>query len=130
MRITLDVPMCKKLLEVFLNHDKSSCTDSIRESKHPDSAGWVPCTRCWLLQVVHDDYVPEGSQFDLFSSIKMPMPSDTQELLSQYINLINTLGADHPRSERFLRIYKTNKEFADLAITAKQIRQRIENDLG
>lgn len=116
MRIKLTIEMCMKLLEI-LQHEKESCTDSNRLNQYPNHVGWVSCTRCQLLQIVQDDYVPE-LEFDLYPSIKI---LDDKYLIKKYTQLVQDLGVYHPETVSFFNSNKFNEEFLEQA--------RIVNDL-
>ncbi len=125
MRLKLDVDLCKKLLEVFTKHDRTSCTDQDRSNQYANSEGWVSCTRCWLLQIVQDDYVPDDVEFGLYSSVKL-IKKDTATLLGEYAELINTYGVDDPRSKNFVEAHKNDREFLELAKVARNLKRKIE----
>lgn len=119
MRIPLSMELCKKILEI-LPHERSFCTDDNRINQYPNSEGWVDCTRCWLLEAVRNEELPEVT-FDLFASIKLPK-KDTKALIEEYADLINCLGVNHPQSQKFFETYKHDREFLELARIAKQLK--------
>ena len=126
MRLKLDIDLCKKLLAVFTKHDRTSCTDQDRINQYANSAGWVSCTRCWLLQAVDENWIPEGVEFELYSSIRI-VQKDTAILLSEYTVLINRFGIDHPKANNFLQANKDDKEFCELAKLAQNLKRKIDN---
>lgn len=128
MRLRLNVEMCRKLLEVFTKHDRTSCTDQDRKNQYANSEGWVACTRCWLLQAVEDDLIPEGVEFELYSSVKL-VKKDTSTLVGEYVELINHFGVEDPRSETFFQANKGDKDFLELATIARSLKRKIEGVL-
>lgn len=127
MRLNLTKEMCKKLLTMFVHHDLPSCTDEDRSNQYGDSQGWVQCTRCWLLSASEGE-IPDGVEVDVYATIKLTKHKDSAELLGEYSDLINDLGAEHPRSINFMNAHKSNKEFCELARLANFLRQRIDSD--
>lgn len=126
MRIRLDLETCKKLLD-FLPHERTSCTDENRLNQYANSEGWVSCARCWLLQTVQDDYVQNGTEFDFYTSIKIPK-KDANLLIKEYADLLNEFGVYHPNTVRFYEANKGNKDFVELAIIAHNLKGIIHED--
>jgi hypothetical protein len=124
MRLQLDLDLCSKLLEVFKTHTSDYCTDELRYQQYGDPAGWVPCTRCWLLQTVEDQYIPE-IEFELYSSIKVKRMC-AEELITIFTNMLNTFGSDDPRCDEFFETHQDNIEFAQLAMVARRVARNLK----
>jgi hypothetical protein len=121
MRLKLNLDLCRKLLEIFTEHN-GTCTDQDRRNQHE---GWADCTRCWLLRTVQDGYVQEDVEFDLFPSIRIPK-KDVSVLVSEYVELINKFGVDNSTSRLFFDAHKNNKDFLELAIVARDLKRKID----
>lgn len=122
MKIKTSLENCKKLLDI-LSHEKPSCTDCNCLNQYPDSAGWVSCARCWLVQTAHNNYVQEDTEIEIYVSIKMAK-KDIDLLIKKYVKLIDELGVHHPCTVQFYENNKENKNFvelADIAINLKGI---------
>ncbi len=125
MRLSLNVDLCRSLLEVYTNHDLPSCTDFLRVNRFANSEGWVACTRCWLLEVVDTNIIPGNIEFNLYSTVKIPK-RDTSVLLGEFAEILNSLGVEHPCTKSFIEINNKNVEFMELAEVAIALRRKVD----
>lgn len=124
MKVLLNIEICKKLLE-FLPHERTSCTDENKLNQYPNSDGWVSCARCWLLQTVQDGYVQDNLEFEFYTSIKMPK-KEIDLLIKQYVQILDEFGMYHPNSVKFYETNKHNKNFAELAAIAHNLKGMVQ----
>ena len=113
MRLKLDINLCRKLLDV-IQHDRTSCTDEQRNNQYANSEGWVSCTRCWLLQAVEEDWVPEA-EFELYATVKLAETKSPINIIDEYIKIVKEHGSCSTKAIRFFEINKNNREFAEMA---------------